>query len=462
MARGFGTYLLAAAMALLAVACGTEHPTPVPGPAMSGEATAVEMAPPPASEFHGTSERLPAPVESRRYALVFGNGAYRHGDALPAPPRDAALMARALQSRGYHVLLGIDRDLAGMREDIASFEAMSRDAGLRLFYFAGHGFEFDSANYLMPVDLPVNIAELDRQAVRRNALRLDQVTWRLGQDVPLLVAVVDACRVLPARGTTSAFSFVAEEPPEGSIIAFATAPGKVAMDSLRAYGVDEDHSPYSYYLANALLSPEVRTWDQAFLAASAIVDNQTRGQQQPWMNARVNRFPAIGQAATAAAATPANMLGISVSPERRAAGRYWAGEALAAQRLAADGSRPDDVLRRQSREGDARATIALATRLDRDGAPVAQVAALLEPLAEAGNAVAQVDLGTVLYAARASDSEGRTARHWWTLASAQGIGEARAKLAILDGNGSVQALREFMQGVAEEAAAFAPGEEDMP
>ena len=161
MAIGLRGVLLSAVLALVVVACGGE---PVPPPS-AGEAVAAEVAQPDAAQFQGASERLPAPADSRRYALVFGNGAYRHGDALSAPPRDAALVARALQARGYHVLLGIDRDLAGMREDIATFEAMSRNAGLRLFYFAGHGFEFDSANYLMPVDLPVNIAELDRQGV---------------------------------------------------------------------------------------------------------------------------------------------------------------------------------------------------------------------------------------------------------------------------------------------------------
>lgn len=401
----------------------------------------------------GESTLSPSPG-SHRYALVFGNGAYRHGDALGAPPRDAALMARALGARGYHVLLARDRDLAGMQEDLHAFEAMSKDAELRVLYFAGHGFEFDSANYLMPVDLPANIADLDRGEVRANALRLDQVTASLERGAGPLVVIVDACRVVPARGAAPARPLADEQAPEGTILAFATAPGQVAMDSLRNYGVDEDDSPYTWFLADVLSDPATTTWDQAFRAAYSIVSHQTRGEQQPWMNARVNRFPEIGGMAGSAPA-PASassrlpgLSAIAVSPERRAAARYWAREAEAVRRLARDAV-SDVALQRRAGQGDAQAAMALAARWWDVPQREAQVTRLLESAARSGDALAQSDLGTHLYAIRGEDSEGRSARYWWRLASAQGIGEARSKLAILDGNGDADSARELMQGMAE-------------
>lgn len=404
---------------------------------------------------HGESRQLSASPDSKRYALVFGNGAYRHGDALAAPSRDAALMARALQSRGYHILVGIDRDLDGMREDITAFDEMSRDAELRLFYFAGHGFEFDNANYLMPVDLPANISDLSEQDVRNNALRLDRLVWELEQDTPVLVAVIDACRVPPSRGTAAALGLGVEEASEGTILAYATAPGRVAMDSLRAYGVDEQHSPYTYYLANALLSPQVQRWDQAFMQAYSIVNNRTRGAQQPWMNSRVTASPAIGKLQASSAGAASGLLGIRISPERRASGRYWANEAIAALRLAGDRTNTDDELQRQAREGDARAALALASRWSEQPERERAAIALLQPLGEQGNAVAQLDLGTMLYALSGQDEDGRDARYWWSLASAQGVGEARAKLAMLDGN-ATRGLEEFARGMLEQFEAFAP------
>jgi uncharacterized caspase-like protein len=450
---------LAATLVLAIAGCTSDAPGPLATAAQAVEAAgsrapaqAVDAAPPDGNAAAGRSERLPAAVPgSRRYALVFGTGAYRHGDALTAPPRDAALMARALQARGYHVLVGIDRDMAGMRDDLAAFEALSRDAGLRLFYFAGHGFEVEGVNYLMPVDLPANIGSLRRQDVLARALRLDQLAWELEQDTDVLVAIIDACRVPAARGAGDTLALAAQEPARGTILAYATAPGRVAMDSLRAYGVDEDNSPYSYYLASALMSPEVHTWDQAFMTAYNVVNHRTRGAQQPWMNTRVSRFPAVGPLQSAPVSPMAGVLGVSIPPERRAAGRYWAGEEAAVLRLAADRTRTDAELAQQSRKGDAHAAMALATRRAELPGKANVALPLLKPLAEGGNPVAQLHLGTLLYALAAEDGDGRDARYWWTLASAQGIGEARAKLAMLDGDGAGA-----MQGLWEQYEAFRP------
>ena len=78
---------------------------------------------------------------------------------------------------------------------------------------------------------------------------------------------------------------------------------------------------------------------------------------------------------------------------------------------------------------------------------------MLEPVAEGGNAAAQVDLGTALYDLAAEDRNGHDARYWWSLASAQGVGEARTKLAILDlkdaDDDPSRALNELTSGMTE-------------
>ena len=401
----------------------------------------------------GESKQFAADASSKRFALLFGNGAYRQGDALTSPKKDAGLMAHALQARGYHVLMGVDRDLHGMQEDIAAFAEMSRDAELRLFYFAGHGFELDSVNYLMPVDLPASIEKLGEQDVRNNALRLDQLVHELEQDAPVLVAVVDACRVPPTRGKGSDTGLRAEEAPEGTIIAFATSPGRAAMDSLRAYGIDEDNSPYTFFLADALQSPDVQSWDEVFMQAYNLVNNRTRGAQQPWMNSRVTQFPALGPLQGGSSRDAGGPLSLTIAPERRAAGRYWSNESRLASRLAIDRTYTENELQRMAKDGDTRAAIALATRLSEDKGRKREAITLLEPVAEGGNAAAQVDLGTALYDLAAEDRNGHDARYWWSLASAQGVGEARTKLAILDlkdaDDDPSRALNELTSGMTE-------------
>ena len=399
----------------------------------------------------GESKWLEPPVATRRHALVFGNGAYGHGDALAMPAADATMVAEALRERGYQVLLALDRGAAAMRDDLRTFRAMSEDADLRVLYFAGHGFEFDNANYLMPVDLPAGIDALDRDAVRLHGLQLDTVARELDAGAGAVVAIIDSCRVLPTRGAAGTRTLVAQDVPDGMILAYATAPGQVASDSLRAYGIDQDHSPYSYFLANELRTTGDATWDQVLMAAGNIVKHRTRGAQQPWWNANIDRFPAVGLLpGQAASRSPGGPFGkLMPSAERRAASRYWAEEDLAAAWLAQDGSVPDAELEARAAKGDARATLALSQRWWDDPARKDAIPALLEPLAENGNAVAQCDLGTYLYSIRGADREGRTARHWWQLASAQGIGEARMKLVMLDGGNTEEMMNEYIRGVID-------------
>src|SRR5690606_8980749 len=147
--------------------------------------------------------------------------------------------------------------------------------------------------------------------------------------------------------------------------------------------------------------------------------------------------------------------GFTISSERKAAGRYWADEALAARRLADDRTHTDARLHARAGEGDARAALALATRWSEQPGLEHDAIDVLWPLAVEGNAVAQLDLGTLLYALAAEDRDGRSARYWWAQASAQGIGEAKAKLAIIDGDPG-RALEEFVDGMKEHFEAFRP------
>lgn len=406
-----------------------------------------------AAATDGVSQILaPTDATSRRFALVFGNSQYRHGDALPAAARDAALMANALRGRGYHVLLARDRTLAGMKEDIGVFTELSENADVRVIYFAGHGFEFGHDNYLMPVDLPSPITELDERLVGLHALRLQEVAWPMEQEAGVLVAIIDACRVGAARGATSRLTLASAEPPQGTILAYATSPGTTAADSLKAYGVDADHSPYAYFLADALSDPGLERWDQALLSAAAIVRTQTGGVQVPWMNATVTRFPDLGELESGpvkATAGPVEDLVRSISPERMAANRYWSNLEMRVATQARNRLVFDDELQQAAKQGDKEAALVLAYRWTDVPGREKEAIALLEPLAEDGNAVAQLTLGTTLYAMTTRDSQGRKATYWWQMASANGMGEARAKLALAEGRADINVLNEFAKGLVE-------------
>ena len=91
----------------------------------------------------------------KRVALVMGLSAYQGLHELKNPRNDAADISEALKQQGFEVLFGEDLGLSAMRDLIRKFTALSRDADVSLFYYAGHGFQIDSQNYLVPVDAQV-------------------------------------------------------------------------------------------------------------------------------------------------------------------------------------------------------------------------------------------------------------------------------------------------------------------
>src|SRR5262245_27793913 len=112
-----------------------------------------------------------APAAEKRIALVVGNGAYRSLPALKNPPNDAEDVAAALTSLGFEVTKGIDLDRRATEAAVAKFAKDAADADLSFFYYAGHGMQVASHNYLIPVD-----AKLESEAdVSRDAVQLDEL-----------------------------------------------------------------------------------------------------------------------------------------------------------------------------------------------------------------------------------------------------------------------------------------------
>ena len=67
--------------------------------------------------------------------------------------------------------------------------------------------------------------------------------------------------------------------PSGTIVAFATSPGKVASDG----SVKDRNSPYTKSLLRAIQQPSVPV-EQVFKDVRRMVLEETRGQQVPWEN----------------------------------------------------------------------------------------------------------------------------------------------------------------------------------
>jgi uncharacterized caspase-like protein len=188
----------------------------------------------------------------QRVALVIGIGHYRNVPTLDNPTNDARAIAGTLQQVGF-TLVGnapqIELDKPAFDSAVQAFGDTLIGAEVGLFYYAGHGLQVQGTNWLMPTDAnPARPQDLDFQMVDAGLVlrQMDGVGTRLN------ILVLDACRNNPFgnRGIRAAEGGLAQmRAPEGTLIAYATQPGNVALDG--ANGT----SPFSSALARTLTRP---------------------------------------------------------------------------------------------------------------------------------------------------------------------------------------------------------------
>ena len=264
-------------LSLLSDAAAPAEPQPRTAPQQA--TTSVPAAPP-----------MPAASAGRRIALVIGNGAYRHVKALPNPSNDARSIAKSLRDIGFAVTEGIDLDRAAMQTMTREFLREAARARVAAVYYAGHGVQVDGRNYLVPVDMQFQAGGRMTDAM----MDMDTIMAGLDDQVRTNILILDACRNNPMapkvastgadRGIEAGSGLAAPAAlgagatlGAGTLIAFATAPGQVALDG---EGVN---SPFSAALSRHIGTPGIEV-QQMLTRVRAEVVAATRSKQVPWSN----------------------------------------------------------------------------------------------------------------------------------------------------------------------------------
>lgn len=214
---------------------------------------------------------------SNRYALVIGNSAYAESP-LRNPVNDARTIADELKALKFDVTAYVNVDKVKFKEAIREFEAkVTQNKGVALFYYAGHGLQYNGVNYLVPVNAKiVREYDIDDECVKADVvLRMLEIT-----ENPMNIIILDACRNNPYSKSTRSMDRGLAQPdhaPQGSIIAFATAPGKTASDG------DGDNGLYTQELIKALRKPGLSV-EQVFKEVRVNVIRLSESKQTPWEN----------------------------------------------------------------------------------------------------------------------------------------------------------------------------------
>ncbi len=223
--------------------------------------------------------------DADRWALVIGNANYVD-HPLRNPGNDARDMAATLRELGFRVDLREDLDLPKMRLALRKFGQRLNAGSVGLFYYAGHGSQEQQRNFLIPVgkqgfpdDLANNAltlsAVLDEMATARSSLNiviLDACRNQLPGDVGVRAALPSSPGRLLARGFAEQQTGAA-----GTLIAYASAPGKVANDGAGDNGV------FTGALLAELRKPGLPIEKVVKNAREAVVE-RTDGYQVPWLS----------------------------------------------------------------------------------------------------------------------------------------------------------------------------------
>ncbi|MFN8759008.1 MAG: caspase domain-containing protein, partial [Tagaea sp.] len=210
---------------------------------------------------------------TKKVALVVGNANYAEAP-LRNPVNDARAIARQLRGKGFEVLLRENVTKAQFSEAVADFGERISAGDTALFFYAGHGLQVQGRNYLVPIDARIT----SEQRVRLEAMDveavLDQTT---AAKAKVSLVILDACRNNPfeRRFRSTGGGLAQINAPEGTLIAYATAPGKVAADGEGSNGL------YTQALLSALAEPGLKV-EEVFKNVRIEVARVSGGAQIPW------------------------------------------------------------------------------------------------------------------------------------------------------------------------------------
>ncbi len=260
--------------------------------ALSAQATIVPAVP----RASGTSGTTGASGTTGRTALVIGNDRYRH-NPLNNATNDARSMAELLGRAGFAVDLRLNATQAQMKGAIQAFgQAMAdRSVGTGLFFYAGHAAQLDWRNYMLPVDGNVEAPGDIRNQCVDLTLLIDTLGRTKGKTGLIFL---DACRDDPfgPRVRAPLKGIGPYDAPAGTLLAFGTAPGRVAVEV-----VGSRNGLYTEHLVRELAVKGV-SLEAALKRVRTNVVDASGGAQVPWestsLDSDVYLFPAPKLSAT--------------------------------------------------------------------------------------------------------------------------------------------------------------------
>jgi tetratricopeptide (TPR) repeat protein len=211
-----------------------------------------------------------------RHALVIGNDSYP-GNELTNARNDARSIFAALNGLGYTATLVLDANRVNLSDSIDAFVDTLKPGDTALIYYAGHGFQLDGENYVVPVDFTIVTPEVAK--VEGYAFSLSEILDRISSHgATTQIVILDACRDNPFLATRSMRGgWASLGTSAGTFLAFGTSPGSTASDDPRG-----GHGLFTKDLLK-YASTDNEDIEEMFRKVREDVIRDSGGKQVPWI-----------------------------------------------------------------------------------------------------------------------------------------------------------------------------------
>lgn len=235
------------------------------------------------SQAIGSDTPQPETDIDNKVALIIGNTQYNASPDIPPlanPVNDANMMAETLENMGFDVIIKLDLSKDATIDALDEFQnRISDGASVALFYYSGHGLQYEGDNYIIPV---TSIIERNEHIIRYG-VNFQELLQRIeSADAETNILIFDACRSLTdfrkTRGLLrnkkiAGLAQISTTAP--SFIAYSTSPGEAAFDGLGS------NSPFTEELLKWITEPGL-TIEQVFKRVRRDVMRKTDNYQRPW------------------------------------------------------------------------------------------------------------------------------------------------------------------------------------
>ena len=129
----------------------------------------------------------------KKSALIIGNGDYEKAGKLKNPTNDSQDIKVALESIGFSTTYGENVVKKKFKSLIVDFYNSSQESEIVLFYFSGHGMQYQSETFILPTDTDINF----EQDIKDETISLSYIQDILNDNnmkAKLSIFILDSCR----------------------------------------------------------------------------------------------------------------------------------------------------------------------------------------------------------------------------------------------------------------------------